>query len=117
MDPVTRHVTLFNEGVRTGDFSAWLDTFHEDCTVTFVGLPLGPIAGRPALAEAYRVHPPSSAMRVIAATEQPERVAARFVWDAAPHTGGVFALTLRDGLVADLTVTLNSAPPPPATGG
>ena len=60
MDPVTRHETLFNEGVRTGDFGPWLDTFHADAVATFTGLPIGPLHGRTAIAQAYAEHPPSS---------------------------------------------------------
>jgi hypothetical protein len=40
VDPVGRHAALFNQGVRTGDFGAWLDTFTEDATLTFDGLAL-----------------------------------------------------------------------------
>lgn len=114
MDPVTRHVTLFNTGVRTGDFAGWLATFTDDVTAVYVGLPIGPFHGRDALAKAYMDHPPSSTMRVLAHEAGPEWVRARFVWDAAPDSGGVFGLELRGGLVCALTVTLDAAPPPPA---
>jgi hypothetical protein len=42
-----------------------------------------------------------------------ERATGRFVWVDAPETGGVFVLTLRDGKVAGLDVTLDAPPPPP----
>ena len=84
MDPVTRHQTLFNEGVRAGDFGPWLDTFAEDTVVTFVGLPIGPLHGRDALAKTYAEHPPSSPMRVEQSSVDGDRVTGRFVWVDAP---------------------------------
>jgi hypothetical protein len=35
VDPVGRHAALFNQGVRTGDFSAWLSTFADNAELTF----------------------------------------------------------------------------------
>lgn len=114
MDPVTRHQTLFNAGVRTGDFGPWLDTFHTDAVATFTGLPIGPFEGRDAIAKAYAEHPPSSPMRVESSEVDGDRATCRFVWIDAPTTGGVFALTLRGDRLAALTVTLDAPPPPPA---
>ena len=118
MDPLTRHVMLFNQGVRTGDFGPWLETFAEDAVATFTGVPLGPFAGRDEIAKAYAEHPPSSTMRVVAVLPaEPDGYAARFAWDDAPDTGGVFAFRLRDDRLVSLDVTLDAAPPPPATPG
>lgn len=113
MDPVSRHQMLFNEGVRTGDFGPWLETFTDDTVVTFVGLPFEPLKGRDALAQAYAVHPPSSPMSVQKSTVDGDRVTGHFVWVDAPTTGGVFELTLRDGRLASMDVTLDAPPPPP----
>jgi uncharacterized protein (TIGR00730 family) len=112
-DPIARHESLFNEGVRTGDFGPWLDTFHDDATATFVGLPLGPFVGREAIAQAYAAHPPSSPMRVVDSRLDGDTVTARFVWVNAPATGGVFVFRLRDDRLASLDVTLDAPPPPP----
>jgi hypothetical protein len=113
MDPIGRHVALFNQGVRTGDFGAWLSTFADDAELTFEGLPIPPAHGRDAIAAVYAAHPPSSPMRLVA------RGAAggRFVWVAAPDTGGEFAMRLRDGLLARLDVRLDAPPPPPRRTG
>jgi hypothetical protein len=114
VDPVARHQALFNEGVRSGDFGPWLDTFTDDTVVTYVGLPIGPLHGRDQVAKAYVEHPPSSPMRVVeSALEGDEQATGRFVWVDAPETGGVFVLTLREGKVAALAVTLDAPPPPP----
>jgi hypothetical protein len=109
VDPVGRHVALFNQGVRTGDFGAWLSTFADDAELTFEGLPIPPVHGRDAIAAVYAGHPPSSPMRLVARTG----AGGRFVWVAAPQTGGEFAMRLRDGLLAGLDVRLDAPPPPP----
>jgi hypothetical protein len=113
MDPLTRHVTLFNQGVRTGDWGPWLDTFHEDAVATFVGVPIGPLLGREAIAKAYAERPPSSTMRLVRAiTDEPGRLGGQFVWVDAPDTGGQFTFGLRDGKLTSLEVVLDAAPPP-----
>jgi steroid Delta-isomerase len=114
VDAVERHQARFNDGVRTGDFGPWLDTFAEDTVVTFTGLPIGPLHGRRALAETYAEHPPSSTMRVQESSVEGDRVTGRFIWADAPATGGVFVLVLREDKVISMDVTLNAPPPPPA---
>jgi hypothetical protein len=113
MDPVGRHVALFNQGVRVGDFAAWLGTFTPDATLVFDGLPIPPAAGRDAIAAVYAGHPPSSPMRLVAGAVEGDVARGRFVWVAAPTTGGEFTLRLRDGAVARLEVRLDAPPPPP----
>jgi steroid Delta-isomerase len=114
MDPLSRHQILFNEGVRTGDFGPWLETFHDDAVVSFSGLPLGPLQGRDAIAKAYDEHPPSSEMRVLSSTADGDTVRARFVWLDAPTTGGEFVLRLRGDRLSALDVMLDAPPPPSA---
>ena len=113
MDPVARHQALFNEGVRSGDFGPWLDTFDDDTVVTFEGLPIGPLHGRYAVAKVYAEHPPSSPMRVVESSIDGNLATGRFVWADAPETGGVFVLTLRTDRLAAMRVTLDAPPPPP----
>ena len=117
-DFVGRHAALFNQGVRTGDFTAWLSTFAADAALTFEGLPIPPAHGRDAIAAVYSGHPPSSPMRVVAAgasgaSGEGETATGEFVWVAAPTTGGRFTLHVRDGLLTRLEVVLNAPPPPP----
>jgi hypothetical protein len=116
MDPLSRHVMLFNQGVRTGDFGPWLSTFHEDAVATFTALPLGPFEGRRAIGEAYAAHPPSSQMRLTAAEVDGDTITGHFVWVDAPQTGGMFVFRLRDDRLVTLDVTLDAPPPPPAVG-
>jgi hypothetical protein len=112
-DPVERHQRLFNEGVASGDFGPWLETFAEDTTVTFTGLPIGPLHGRAAVAQTYAEHPPSSPMRVEESSIEGSTATGRFVWVDAPDTGGVFTLTLRAAKLVAMDVRLDAPPPPP----
>jgi hypothetical protein len=113
MDPVARHETLFNQGVRTGDFGPWLETFHDDAVATFAGLPIGPLYGREAIGRTYAERPPSSTLHVVESTVDGDAFTCRFVWDDAPQTGGVFVIRLRDDKLVSLDVMLSDAPPPP----
>ena len=112
-DYAGRHAALFNQGVRTGDFTAWLSTFTADARLTFEGLPIPPAHGRDAIAAVYSGHPPSSPMRVVGVKTDGDTVTGGFVWVAAPAIGGRFTLHLRDGLLTRLEVALNAPPPPP----
>lgn len=113
-DFVGRHAALFNQGVRTGDFGAWLATFATDATLTFEGLPIPPAHGRDAIAAVYSGHPPSSPMRVVGRQAGGGTLVGEFVWVAAPTTGGRFTLHPGgDGLLTRLDVALTAPPPPP----
>ena len=52
------YVARFNEGVRTGDWTRMLELVHDEATLEFVGIPVGPFRGRDAIGEAYRTQPP-----------------------------------------------------------
>jgi steroid delta-isomerase len=47
------HVASFNAAVVSGDFTELVHRFHPDAVLTFVGPPVGPFAGREAIAAAY----------------------------------------------------------------
>jgi hypothetical protein len=117
MNLISRHTTLFNQGVRSGDFGPWLDTFHEDAVATFTGLPFGPVVGRDAIGRAYAEHLTSSTMSLLEATVKKgwrgdvRTATARFVWDNAPDTGGRFLLRLRKNRLTSIELTLDAPPP------
>ena len=52
------YVAAFNAGVRTGDWTAMLALVHEDATLEFFGVPVGPFQGRAAIRDAYTQQPP-----------------------------------------------------------
>jgi hypothetical protein len=87
-----RHVELFNEAVRTGDYGPYLDTFAESAVMRFDDIPMGPFVGREAIREAYETQPPSDTIALIAMENiGPDGVQATFEWDA----GGTGRMLLR----------------------
>jgi steroid Delta-isomerase len=52
------YVEGFNEGVRSGEWEPMLDLVAPDAELEFVGIPVGPFAGREAIGDAYRTQPP-----------------------------------------------------------
>jgi hypothetical protein len=58
MSLLDEHVSRFNEGVRTGDWSRMLELLADDAVLEFDGIPAGPFHGRDAIGAAYRAQPP-----------------------------------------------------------
>src|SRR5512146_3477267 len=82
------HVERFNAGVRSGDFSAMLETFSDRARLTFEGIPVGPFTGRPAIARAYREMPPDDEIRILSTTEpDASTVVVRYAWQRDGTTG------------------------------
>ncbi len=87
-----RHVELFNEAVRTGDYGPYLDTFAADAVMTFDDKPAGPFRGSAEIAEAYRTQPPTDTIALMDMREiGADAVEAAFEWDA----GGTGRMYLR----------------------
>lgn len=85
-----RHVELFNEAVRTGDYRSFLETFAERAVMRFDDVPAGPFRGLTEIAEAYATQPPTDTMALIAMEEiGADGVRASFEWDAG-GTGEMF---------------------------
>src|SRR3954452_8078162 len=105
MSLVDEHVVRFNEGVRTGDFSAMLEPFAEDAEMEFLGVPVGPFHGRDAIAEAYRTQPPDDELVVL---EDRGDGTARYAWSREPdRQAGELRLTVADGRITRLVVTFD----------
>ena len=86
------HVSRFNAGVASGDFGPMLELFADDAELTFEGVPVGPFAGRDAIAAAYRERPPDDELELLDAREDGPLVVAAYGWRAEP---GVRAGELR----------------------
>ena len=56
-DLLARHIALFTDGVRTGDFSPMTAWFTDDAELVFENIPVGPFHCRDAVAAAYASHP------------------------------------------------------------
>ena len=102
---VENHFRMFNESVRSHDWTAFLATFTPDAVMRFNGLPAGPYIGSEQIARAYAERPPSDTMTSLSVATHDDDDAVRFAWDAGG--GGTMHLSWRDGAVAGLTVTFD----------
>ena len=100
------HVAHFNEGVRTGEFTLMLEGFTEDAVMSFEGVPVGPFVGREAIGRTYAGQPPTDEILILAppATES-GAIVADYAWAAEGTRAGRMLVTVRDGMIARLTVT------------
>ncbi len=98
MSLLDREVAAFNEGVRSGDWSALVALFTDDAELEFVGIPVGPFHGRKAIAGAYRAQPPDD--EIVLLDGGP-----RYAWSRDPERpAGELHLEERDGAIARLRV-------------
>jgi steroid Delta-isomerase len=96
-----RQVEGFNQGVRTGDWAPMLELFHEDAELEFVGIPVGPFAGRDAIGEAYRSQPPDDEIVVLVDRGD----TAVYAWSKdAELAAGELHVEEREGRIARLRV-------------
>jgi len=97
-----RHVAGFNEGVRSGEWSAMLAQLADDAELEFVGIPVGPFRGRDAIGEAYRAQPPDDELVVL---EPLGGDAVVYAWSQEPERpAGELHLTVRDGRIERIRV-------------
>jgi steroid delta-isomerase len=102
MTVLDRHVAGFNEGVRTGDWSAMLEQVSDDCVLEFGGIPIGPFAGKEAIAEAYRVQPPDDELVVLEPLGENGVV---YAWSREPaRPAGELHLTVEGGRIRRIRV-------------
>ena len=102
-DYVEQHVALLNEGVRTEDFSKFLDTFADDAVMRFEGVPAGPYIGRAAITKAYRENPPDDTMRLTSIKSTNTGILASFDWERGGN--GFFIIEMRAGKTVRLDVS------------
>jgi steroid Delta-isomerase len=93
-----KHVERFNAGIRSGDFGPMVAAFSEDAELVFEGIPVGPFAGREAIAAAYAEQPPDDEIVLLDGD-------GTYAWAKEPAVpaGQVF-LTERDGEIARLVI-------------
>lgn len=106
-DRVAAHADLFNAAVRSGDYTAFLDTFAEEAVMRFDTVPVGPFRGRAAIAAAYAAQPPTDTLRVRSVTEvDPDT--ARVAVDYDHGGSGWMTVRWHGRRVADLSVGFDS---------
>lgn len=100
-----RHVTFFNQGVRSGDFGPMLEQFTDDSELLFEGIPVGPFRGKAAIAAAYAAQPPDEEIEVLEVDEQAEEIRGAYAWRAQPgQHAGEMIITVADDKIARLLV-------------
>jgi len=78
-----RHVATFNAAVASGDFAPLVQLFADDAHLEFAGVPVGPFAGRVAIADAYAAQPPTDTMTILETHVEPDgTVVEAFSWSA-----------------------------------
>jgi len=102
---VARHVTAFNDSVRSGDWDAFADRFAPDATMRFTGIPVGPFTGREAIAAGYANQSPSDTLTVTRGVSSGDVDELWFAWDNGGT--GTMILRWRGDLIAELTVTFS----------
>jgi steroid Delta-isomerase len=101
-----RHVELFNDGVRTGDFGPMLEQFTDDAELRFEGVPAGPFHGKAAIADAYASNPPDDEIDILSSEEDEREIVARYAWRADEgRPAGRMIITPRGDQIERLVVT------------
>ncbi|OLB75820.1 MAG: hypothetical protein AUI14_20240 [Actinobacteria bacterium 13_2_20CM_2_71_6] len=106
---VANHVARFNRSVAAGDFTSLVESFADDATMSFEGVPVGPFTGRAAIAMAYRMSPPDDAIDLGEVHESgPDSARVEYTWrsDPAKKAGEMRLAWQPDGLVRSLEVRL-----------
>jgi hypothetical protein len=104
-----RHVELFNQGVRSGDFAPMLEQFADDAELVFEGVPAGPFHGKDAIAAAYAANPPDDEVDVLSSESADDgTIVARYAWRADDgRAAGRMVFTTRGEQIARLVVTFD----------
>lgn len=106
MTLLERHVELFNQAVRRGDFAPMLEQFTEDAELVFEGVPAGPFHGKDTIAAAYASNPPDDEVDVLSSEQADDgTIVAKYAWRADGRPAGRMILTPRGELIARLVVT------------
>ena|SRR5579859_3607235 len=106
MDLLRQHVEHFNQGVRTHDFSAMLGQFADDAEMVFVGIPVGPFAGRAEIAAAYAEQPPDDTIVLLESSADDVSAQAAYAWGRQPgELAGRMDLEFDGSSIRRLTIT------------
>lgn len=104
---LNRHVRLFNDGVRTGNFGPMTSHFLDNAEMYFEGIPVGPFKGRRAIERAYSMQPPDDQIVGLSVKEEPGRnvIIYEYAWSKKPKVrAGELILTARGEMIEKLIV-------------
>jgi steroid Delta-isomerase len=104
---LAKHVETFNAAVESGEFAPLVALFHDDATLEFAGIPIGPFVGRAAIAAAYAAQPPSDTMSILAVrVDDDGTVVEDFSWSAdGGARSGEMRLVVEDERIRRLVVS------------
>jgi len=89
-----RHIAVFNSAVGSGEWGELVDLFAPDATMEFVGPPVGPYAGREAIAAAYAADGPDDTIELSGpATRDGREDVVAFRWRGTGRTGSMRAVS------------------------
>ena len=102
MSLLSDYVDRFNAAVRSGDWEPMLELLAPDAELEFVGIPVGPFAGRDAIGEAYRMQPPDDELVLLEPRGDLEAV---YAWSKEPtRPAGELHLEERNGAITRIRV-------------
>ena len=104
---LNRHVKLFNDGVRTGNFGPMTSHLVDNAEMIFEGIPVGPFKGRRAIEQAYSMQPPDDEIVVLNVREEPGRnvIKCEYAWSKKPKIrAGDLTLTSRGDMIGKLAM-------------
>jgi hypothetical protein len=99
---LVEYVERLNGGIRSGNWEPMLQQLAPDAQLEFVGIPVGPFAGRDAIGEAYRAQPPDDEFVLL---ERRGAGGAVYAWAREPtRPAGELQLEERDGAIVRIRV-------------
>ncbi len=102
-----RHVRLFNDGVRTGDFGPMASHLSGDAEMHFEGIPVGPFKGRAAIERAYSEQPPDDEIVILNVREEPSEnvIVGEYAWLKSPEVkAGELRIVTKGDVIAKVIV-------------
>ena len=102
-----RHVKLFNDGVRSGDFRPMTSHFNDSAEMRFEGIPVGPFRGRRAIEQSYSMQPPDDEIVVLNVKEElgKNAIVCEYAWSKKPKVrAGELILESRGEMIEKLTI-------------
>ncbi|MFZ0343370.1 MAG: nuclear transport factor 2 family protein [Gaiellaceae bacterium] len=96
------YVERFNAGARSGDWAPMVELLAPDAELEFVGIPIGPFAGRDVIGETYRAQPPDDEIVLL---ERLDELSAVYAWAKEPtRPAGELHLEERRGAIVRIRV-------------
>jgi hypothetical protein len=110
-ETLDRYLKVHNAAIDTGDFAPIVDMFSEDAELRFVGIDFGPFSGRAEIAKAFVARPPQLKLVLSSITTDRDKATAVYSVAAAPTVrAGTLVLTVRDGMIERLTISVVKRP-------